>query len=1845
MIYEVSAETLQRMLGRYMKEPTSQRENHYTDLCLQVLHGLRARGETPLRDAEEVRRLASDRMNARQGNEAGSTRRDLAAEAPASEPFKYPPGLGGDALFGRPEDRGALVRPAGAEGRTNPLLQGDALVAQLFGGSDRARKQSEEGTVKAGAVQGAGGDAEVGARMIHVLEGIKKATEGDRRTAPGTKSYIGPEESLDLYLARGCNTLTVEVCPDTTGKDLFDGLKKRACGHSKHLLQSIGWPCLITNGIAYGIAAMSHGGRDHTTLPNWTLSVAQAVTATPKDFDHYEMPKDDKVEAKPRHPTHFATWLKQARNEIKMLGSVLGLEHRAGRLRALEQIEQAHEADPEAWPETYCYSLWEELKAAWVEELREGRRRLCKLLNCEQPRKEDLRFVALAPGSGFTFPTTFELDDPQGYYQKVCVPRQQRAIKSIIFGQLHHRRQAPAKVGENPGEERTGEEPGESRIGRVKGAKGDKGDNPKNATKAYPAGKRLRPKEASDSIRHGPKTKEGKPICWDSACHSGCQREACSHAHVPIQGTRGLHWTVVAQLIRRGGLKSGPVIQPSQVDGRIAQLRSQAKQEQGDKVAEGSKQGGGGDKQGWLPPEEYELQYTLRELTRGPDYSWLEDAGPGPHETKEWSQPVTHPEALKRQGKLKELEDAGIFRDLKDASEYMQSHVRGRVLNDALEGRETSVEEVLLEASSQGCKELAEEAMQELQRRGRVGREDSPHSAWVGPPTWDDHAGYGTGRFQFLCGGRSYDCEYIDYKDTVPAGEQIASALGMRPGELEERQCLLLHPAAGILAWENGGRPSLPEVQELAQRMREELWDHAAVAAGELGDPAPWIGAREHEVRGFIHDCLHSHHDKDYRLFHAFPITKLQGYTMQFWRVNYLGQYQVDHIVGKDRGSEERIIPFLIHGGHIRLLNPGDMEAGLRLAREITLAGKADREWVTVGWREVLEGEDPAAPLVPSKRPKCARCQDQQSDKVGQRITQIPWSFEEHDPSTQEQILARGHQPLRDKPAFAYGIVAQEIFAGSGGWTRAMREAGHRTLEPVEVFEDPMLQKGYRPDHDIKDPEVRSRLMAQARALPGPDSPNLYHFGTVCTSFCDFNLLNGGTRTFERPEGDPSRLTQSEEDGNLFCEFTSDLCLEAYLHDKEFVIENTMPTGRYPKLWDQPAMKRLQVATGALFIPAHLCEWGLAPADQPSKRYRKGQWNLVSPGVYAYALLLARPCQRQHEHVPVKGGSAVGNYPRTREAQVYPPALCRAWAIVHTAAYKGWGSRPILARLTKLADQQQLQQWGQGGNEPDDRVYTQAIEAITQRRKQDGAQNPNLVQERSREEVVGSREEGAAEEAAPAPGPGAEEDGGEDSRPSTGGVGQEENSAEAIGGEDGDDDDEGSEEEGEIFGVEEGDPEVNGDEWFDIEESDPEVNRDEWSFDERSGRLWRWHRWPRTEQFGHQPEDWRDSPVDPSTLSNYRRTMLFRDGRRIGAVEDSRLSNDPPEVCAEPWTGYTEFITLEARAREDAEGEEESGDDDPDAEVEAEEEPEEGASAEENSESAMEEQDSTTSAPPSDAPSLRSRTPPQDEDRRVGYLAHSRTLEEMRGHVGQEDQELHDAATGYIEWCVSQGKYSPEAVKEAALRGDRVLMLAGDLPEAMRALRRARQEAIGEPLRGVLTQETQECISEDHYAYLEEMVEQGIPSRREYPRKRVRAEPYPSALDHLDEIYEKSWKDAKWGIVLYCTDATEDQTKDLIECPQGRVPKQLPDRSISSEGRPIHAMLVANAATHKYLTTKASPGCSQSSLVVIPAPRHKLYAGKAWCESSVQVAWRPAGGCGGLWISASRQARWRWRKG
>ena len=394
-------------------------------------------------------------------------------------------------------------------------------------------------------------------KLVHALEGVRKAQERDKVIVRGTVAALGSEAKLDVCLARGCDTHEVDICPTLTDKDLFNGLR-RACEFAKQRLQDIRFPVLISSHIAYGIADLAWGGKGEKDLHSWSLGVANFVSARAEHFDGYKASGDSKLEARPRDPVHQKVWEKQARNGIEVWCAAYGKEHREERVLCLDALIEANELDPYEYPDQLTRDWWEELQAAWIEQLREKRRELCRMLGTDRPRKEDLKFLACAEdaygGTVFRFPNVFDLADPDGYPLQVMIPRRERELKRMVMGQLNNAARKPAKAGGLDSEDG-----------------GKSSERP-----AYPAGKRLRGREATDSIAHAPKTKEGKIICWDA--WAGCPKgKECNHAHEIISSTKDRHWTILAQYIRRGGLRSGAKIPPSEVDGRVAQLRAQAK--------------------------------------------------------------------------------------------------------------------------------------------------------------------------------------------------------------------------------------------------------------------------------------------------------------------------------------------------------------------------------------------------------------------------------------------------------------------------------------------------------------------------------------------------------------------------------------------------------------------------------------------------------------------------------------------------------------------------------------------------------------------------------------------------------------------------------------------------------------------------------------------------------------------------------------------------------------------------------------------------------------------------------------------------------------------------------------------------------------------------------------------------------------------------------------------------------------------------------------------------------------------------------------------------------------------
>ena len=221
----------------------------------------------------------------------------------------------------------------------------------------------------------------------------------------------------------------------------------------------------------------------------------------------------------------------------------------------------------------------------------------------EQPRKEDFIFAALTPvTSGEAFlelPDTFNLDDPDGYYQTVIFARKLRQAQAAFWDSAHRSTLKPLRAGEgeevqHPPPPYLTDQPGGGRGGRDRrgagrtgeggggaggggagvGGGGGGGGEVRRVTLPKEVREALTTREDSKSLEHAPVDGRGKPKCWDAACHDGCPSTdaVCSRSHAEgIRNVDKLHWTVKAQLIKRGGVKSGPKVP---LEERVRKIRA-----------------------------------------------------------------------------------------------------------------------------------------------------------------------------------------------------------------------------------------------------------------------------------------------------------------------------------------------------------------------------------------------------------------------------------------------------------------------------------------------------------------------------------------------------------------------------------------------------------------------------------------------------------------------------------------------------------------------------------------------------------------------------------------------------------------------------------------------------------------------------------------------------------------------------------------------------------------------------------------------------------------------------------------------------------------------------------------------------------------------------------------------------------------------------------------------------------------------------------------------------------------------------------------------------------------------
>ena len=744
------------------------------------------------------------------------------------------------------------------------------------------------------------------------------------------------------------------------------------------------------------------------------------------------------------------------------------------------------------------------------------------------------------------------------------------------------------------------------------------------------------------------------------------------------------------------------------------------------------------------------------------------------------------------------------------------------------------------------------------------------------------------------------------------------------------------------------------------------------------------------------------------------------------------------------------------------------------------------------------------------------------------------------DPALSQVMAGGGHTMKTVHGARGHaGLVLREYFAGHGVITKGWTDAGMVALEPIELYDQPHQQLGPRPDHDLAQADRQKFYLDKLNE----QESNVQWIASPCTTFCDWCLQNGGTRTFQNPAGLP---TEKEKIGNILSEYGAKVFEKSMQQGGFPIAESSGTSGRYPKQWHLPQWRRLLQRPDVDFIEVDMRAFGLGPPGTEGQFYRH-RTGLAFPHHPPLRQALLRLCpgvSATHQHVALKGSRPGVTVSRCTEAGVYAPNFVRT--VVETLAYTlmGGGSKPQ-PPLSKTGGRQpygwngweaayeedeQEEQAPQGfqhlNQEEMQQVADMAVEAML------GVWNGRTTheQEETVEESAETLEE--PDEILEEPEEGENEDNPEEEPARTG----------------------ASEQAYRIV-------------WDDMGQ------RNRMEVDAQRGYVWLYTNEPRNDLA--VPEEL-PYPYWPHRFHSERYTRCeTRDsmGRsQVAEVYDDwrvRGRGQPPFV---PWTGATLFVFRDGQlpwAHVPVEGQDPNqGPEEPDGDSGG-------------------DPPTWTSSSHTGWQGLNGQGVWQD------WSAGSRWGSRAGGSrwVDFEEEGISGtaatAAMAYIQEIDRIQGAGPTAWRMVRERGDMLLNQAGSVEKAAVALWIAREHLGRNNLQGVDSEELDPLLHPDQVAYLREVRSQGMPARYLGQRERVVTRPHPRARADLGQVYVQLMKDiTKHRVLVVSTD--HPNLGHTVSSPFELVPKMLPNRTLSTEARLVHDQRQVNEGTHKELHPPAA---------------------------------------------------------
>ncbi|CAK9114808.1 unnamed protein product [Durusdinium trenchii] len=1050
---------------------------------------------------------------------------------------------------------------------------------------------------------------------------VRQQTEGAGGQVPGTIRGLNKQSEELVFLLRACGQYQVRVGAEEHGQALANSLLSAQIGASTKL-RAAGFRQRMSTRLAVGIAGPYWGIQE-----KYGLSAADFLSYTDAELDQFasEAKVMKNTDQRPPPPSRFDEWTARVRRQTDVWCLVYGEEWRAVRNNALNLLSEWHLSHPHRWPLAIVIDIWEEIHWRFLEELKDVLRSLKKEIGRETISLTELKFHALLPGpdgqAWLVMPTTFDIEKPDSWFQTEVLPRIERKQDRLLLWNLTW--QGGARKDRNPA----------APAGGAGESAGSLSSQSKPTLKSL-WGPKLTPEEVGMAKDRAPLDRHGKLLCWGNLCHIGCQTTGCQRSHEGLRGSfENLDPCVQMQLLKRGGLKR------MKLERRKEASESWEHPGREQEVTEDGRAGGEGPKvRFWDVPEEFEVDYTkgedLKDVIQGPDYAWRRDVHRDlpPHRGRDGTSAPQEAKHLVQ--KAQELGKSPALQALEGATDDLYAWAAARV------AREPGVElsSLLQEMATYGMGELAREAAELLEQR--EGTKAGSARLVVRDTLWaEGQPGQGSVELD----GTTW--RLWDYQEDVMMTEDLAALLHLLEVSIERRQCVTITIAAMVEWKEKSRRPSVEQVQTRAQSLRLEQTRLAVDAANTIGEAEEMVAAVEHEVRTYIHDLTTAHHEKDFRSLEA-----LADCRLVVFRADYRGGLVVECIIGSNWIDGGWTTFALIWKGHMVLLEPPD---GYDLER--FLAREDPQTTPAMGFTFFWHARHDQPPTAPGKI-FCRLCKA--GRKAGESLNAPRHSCLSYTAATAggSMDIHHDHNVIRavrsaGQPHEPGQLVLREFFAGKGGISAEWSKTSP-IMEPVEVYEHPHDKQGYRAHFDLSRKDVHDKFLAEVRTGPS----NVHWIAAPCASYCDWQQKNGGTRTFECPEGTgQGPLAATEAMGNILSAHAAEL-FEASLDSGAFpLVESSGVSGRYPKQWDLPCWKRILNRPDVEYVDLPMCAFGLGPPDEPDHFYVH-KTRVVFPLHPPLRRALRRVCpglSTSHRHIGLKGCRDGQTVTRCTEAGVY----------------------------------------------------------------------------------------------------------------------------------------------------------------------------------------------------------------------------------------------------------------------------------------------------------------------------------------------------------------------------------------------------------------------------------------------------------------------------------------------------------------------------------------------------------------------------------------------------------------